>query len=99
MIAPEYPPAVAYQAPVGSAYRLSLGRVSTAGLMAIPEAWEIVTKKIPSIKFIVAVPSVENLLGNMTVLDFGMFGIAPSAAVVAEVDAELTQLPMQEAAR
>lgn len=99
MIAPEYQPVTAYEAPVGSPYRLRLSRVSTGELMAIPEAWAIVTAKIPSIKFIVGAPSVKMLLGNMTVLDFGMFGVAPDPAVVAEIDAELAKLPMRESAR
>ncbi len=93
MIAPDYPPAAAYEAPVGRPYRLSLGRVSTGELLADARAWAIVTKHIPAMKFLVATPSVKILLDNMTVLDFGVFGVAPTAEAIAAADAELAQLP------
>lgn len=99
MLAPSYPPATAYEAPVGAAYRLSLGRVSTAELQADPQAWAIVTRHVPAMKFLVAAPGVKMLLGNMTVLDFGMFGVAPPAAAIAAADAELAALPLRGGVR
>lgn len=99
MKTPLYPPAEAFAPPVRHDYRLSLGGAPVAELMADKDAWAIVLKHMPLLKYVVASPGAQSQLPNMTVIDFGNFSTALDPAVVARVDAELARLPARGASR
>jgi hypothetical protein len=96
LIAPVYPPAIAFEQPVGKPYMLSLQNASFAELMSVPAAWDIVLKHLPSLKFITSTPMIKPHLRNMTVPSLAAFTPNGNPSVYAAVDQELAQLPPVE---
>jgi hypothetical protein len=93
LIAPTYPPAAAFEQPVGSPYILSLENASLAELMSVPAAWEIVLKHLPALKLMTSTPMMKPHLRNFTVPSLTVFMPAAKPDVYAAIDQELAQLP------
>lgn len=95
MKAPNYPPASAYEPPVVVPYRLTIEQCSIAELAANTNAWSIILKHIPMLKYVLQSPEAKSQLGNMTVLDYQVFtnrSLDPS--VLEAIDKELGNLPI-----
>ncbi len=97
MDAPNYPPAAAYSAPHVDAYRLTLAGCPIGELAANPAAWAIMLKYDPGFGMMVGSAQMKPHLMNMTAMDLAVFGAGMSPALVAQIDAELAQLPPVEA--
>jgi hypothetical protein len=93
LIAPIYPPAAAFEQPVGTPHVLSLENASLADLMSVPAAWEIVLKHLPGLKLMTSTPMMKPHLHNFTVLSLSVFMPNAKPEVYATVDQELAQLP------
>jgi hypothetical protein len=93
LVTPLYPPAAAFEQPVGGPYKLSLEDASLAELMNVPAAWDIVTKHFPSVKLVTSMPMMKPHLRNLTVRTLSTFVPNGSAEVYAAVDRELSLLP------
>jgi hypothetical protein len=96
LIAPLYPPAAAFEQPVGTPHVLSLENASLAELMSVPAAWEIVVKHLPALKLIASTSMIKPHLRNMTVRSLAVFMPNANPDVYAAVDQELAQLPPLE---
>ena len=96
MDAPLYPPAAAYAVPRVEAYKLSLAGCPIGELMANPAAWAIVLKHNPGFGMMGASAQIKPHLMNMTATDLAVFAGGMAPAVVAQIDAELAQLPPVE---
>ncbi|HTV96228.1 MAG TPA: hypothetical protein VME42_09485 [Steroidobacteraceae bacterium] len=93
LIAPCYPPAVAFEQPVSAPYVLSLETASLADLMSVPAAWAIVLRHLPSLQPIVSAPMMKPHLGNFTVHSLAAFMPGAKPEVYAAIDEELARLP------
>ena len=96
LIAPVYPPAIAFEQPVGTPHVLSLETASLAELMSVPAAWEIVVKHLPSLKLITGTSMIKPHLRTFTVQSLSPFMPAAKPEVYAAVDEELARLPPVE---
>jgi len=96
LIAPVYPPAIAFEPPVGTPHVLSLETASLAELMSVPAAWEIVVKHLPSLKLITGTSMIKPHLRNFTVPSLSPFMPDAKPEVYAAVDGELARLPPVE---
>lgn len=93
MDTPLYPPAQAFEQPVTAPYVLSVEGCSVAELKSVPEAWAVLLKHMPSIRFVAELPVTQKLLGEMTVVDFSTFSAPIDPRLIATIDAELGKLP------
>jgi hypothetical protein len=93
LIAPLYPPAAAFEQPVGTPHVLSLENSSLAELMSVPAAWEIVVRHLPSMKLIASTPMIKPHLRNMTVPSLAAFSAGAKPEVYEAIDEELARLP------
>lgn len=82
MDAPLYPPAAAYVQPVRVPRALDTKDTSIADLMAIPAAWAIVVKEIPTIQQRIGNEQLKPHLGNFSFRSFAQF----STLKVADLD-------------
>jgi hypothetical protein len=98
MDAPTYPPATAYEPPSVAPYELTVRNLPVAEISAIPAAWAIVVKHMPGMKFVTSTSLAKPHLGNMTVADFAGFMGQSNSPALAEIDAELSQLPASQKA-
>jgi hypothetical protein len=96
LTAPTYPPAVAFEQPVGSPHLLSLESASLAELMSVPAAWEIVIKHLPSLKLMTGTPMMKPHLRNFTVSSLSAFMPKADPEVYRAIDEELARLPPVE---
>jgi len=96
LLAPTYPPAAAFEQPVGSPHVLSLDTASLADLMRVPAAWAIVVNHLPSLQPIVSTPMIKPHLQNFTVKTLAAFMPGAKPEVYASIDQELAQLPPVE---
>jgi len=93
LIAPMYPPAIAFEQPVGSAHVLSLDTASLADLMSVPAAWAIVVRHLPAMQPIASTPMIKPHLQNFTVKTLAVFTGGAKPEVYAAIDQELARLP------
>jgi hypothetical protein len=91
--APAYYASTEFESPRALPAPLALDNYSIAELRKIPAAWAVVTKHLPSLKFIVAAPTIQPHLGVFTVKTIGTFIPEVTPAVLAAIDAELRSLP------
>jgi hypothetical protein len=93
LIAPSYPPAVAFEQPVAAAHVLSLETASLAELMDVPAAWAIVVQHLPSLQQIASSTMIKPHLRNFTVPSLAAFTGGARPEVYAAIDEELARLP------
>jgi len=79
MDAPLYPPATAFVQPVRVARPLSTKDTSINDLMAIPAAWAIVVKEIPTVRQRISSEQMKPHLGNFAFRDLIQFGVFKGA--------------------
>jgi hypothetical protein len=96
LIAPAYPPAAAFEQPLGTPHVLSLESASLAELMSVPAAWDIVVKHLPSLKLMTSTPMMKPHLRNFTVSSLSAFMPAAKPEVYRAIDEELARLPAVE---
>ncbi len=91
MDAPLYPPAAAYVQPQRIPRRLDTRYISIAELRAIPAAWAIVLKEIPSIEQRIGNEQLQPHLGNFSFRSLTQFGVV-KAADLDRIDPQLQAL-------
>lgn len=91
MDAPLYPPATAYVPPVRVPRALSTKDTAINDLMAIPAAWAIVLKEIPTVQQRISSEQMKPHLGNFAFRDLTQFGVF-KAADLDRIDPQLKAL-------
>jgi hypothetical protein len=91
MDAPIYPPPAAYNSLVVAPYTLSASGCSILDIMSRPDAWSVVLKHVPTMKFLVG--QMKPYLGNLFLADVGLMIGQPDAAALSAIDQELRSLP------
>lgn len=92
MKAPVYSPAVAFEQPAVQPFELRVKNLPLAELKSDPAVWSVVIKHMPEMKMIASASFIRAQLGNMTLLDFGVFG-NPDNPAFALIDDDLKRLP------
>src|SRR5207244_1526776 len=93
MDAPTYPPAAAFEQPVGEPFVLQLDNVSIAELMNVAAAREIVLRHLPWLKAPLEAPWLKPHLGNFTVAGLAGASQRLTPETAAAVNEELRRLP------
>jgi len=91
--APTYPAQLVFEQPVGVPSTLTLETFSLAELMAIPDAWAIILKHAPAVRFIVGAQQAKPHLGNMTLASLARHLPDLTPALYAQINGELARLP------
>ncbi len=91
MRAPVYPPARAYASPERLPRTLSVRDTPVSVLKAIPEAWAIVIKGLPSIDRRTSSEQIRPHLGNFSLASLLVFGVVPRD-VLDRIDPQLQAL-------
>lgn len=99
MDTPIYPPAAAFEAPVAAPYELKVRNLPVAEIMADPAIMAVVVKHMPAIKMMTGAGLVQSQLGNMTLLDFAVFGGLVNNPAFAAIDRDLAQIAATRGAK
>jgi hypothetical protein len=91
MDAPVYPPSTAYVQPARVPRPLDTKDTSIADLMAIPAAWAVVLKEIPTVQQRIGNEQLKPHLGNFSFRSLTQFGVVKSDDLD-RIDAQLKTL-------
>lgn len=67
MLAPIYPPSIAYEMPLSASSTISVDSASFLDILEMPSAWQIARKHFPGLEAFAADPLMRPHAGNFTV--------------------------------